>query len=460
MSPTPTAHADKPALRVQDLFAQTGGDPLSNAFARKTAIHPRTTARPVATADMDATWEVIRKEPRTGKSVAYLHIPFCENHCLFCGFYQNPWRTEHSRNYADAIIRELEAGKNDPAQAQGPIHAVYFGGGTPTALDASDLTRIIEAVRENLPLAPDCEITIEGRIYSFGIDKARACFDAGANRISLGVQTFDTQLRRRMGRKVSGEEAMAFLRELSALEQGAIVIDLIFGFPGQTQEMWARDVETAASLDLDGVDLYALNLLPNSPLALSIAKGKLAPQPAQSEMGHYYRLGHEILAGRGWEAISTSHWRRTTRERNLYNLLVKSGANCLAYGAGAGGTLGNVSYRLESRLDTYLETVQSGRKPHGFMMYAPASFDFLKELKAQMEVGMLHVERLQDALASHRFETPAGQIRPLFDQWQESGLLEQSNGWARLTTAGRFWQTTMTQSLLHWIQQNAPARVA
>ncbi|WP_321341759.1 heme anaerobic degradation radical SAM methyltransferase ChuW/HutW [Breoghania sp.] len=460
MSPTPTAHADAPVLRVQDLFAQTGGDPLSNAFSRKVAIHPRMSARPVAPDAMASTWEAMSKTPRSGKSVAYLHIPFCENHCLFCGFYQNPWRTEHSRSYADAIIRELEAGKDDPAQAEGPIHAVYFGGGTPTALDGADLARILRAVRENLPLAPDCEITVEGRIYSFGLDKAKACFDAGANRISLGVQTFDTKLRRRMGRKVSGDEAMAFLSDLTALDQGAIVIDLIFGFPGQGREIWARDVETAANLGLDGVDLYALNLLPNSPLALSIAKGKMEPQPAQSEMGHYYRLGHEVLAGQGWQSISTSHWRRTTRERNLYNLLVKSGANCLAFGAGAGGFLGNVSYRLESRLNVYLEAVSAGRKPHGFMMHSLNGFDFLNELKAQMEVGMLHVARLQDALACHRFETPADQIRPLFDQWQESGLLEQSNGWARLTTAGRFWQTTMTQNLLNWIQQHAPARAA
>lgn len=443
-------------VRLTDLFATQSDDPLADAFALKAAVHPTLNAQPIARDDMDATWRTLADTPRRGKSVAYLHIPFCENHCLFCGFYQNPWRTERSRSYADAIIEELRTGRDSPAQSQGPIHAVYFGGGTPTALEGKDLARIVRAVRDHLPLAPDCEITLEGRIYSFGVDKAKTCFDAGVNRISLGVQTFDTALRRRMGRKVSGEEAQAFLSDLVALDQGAIVIDLIFGFPYQTPESWARDVETAAGLGLDGVDLYALNLLPRSPLAQSIAKGKVPPAPEQNRMGNYYRIGNEVLAAHGWQSISTSHWRRTTRERNLYNLLVKSGASCLAFGAGAGGMLDNVSYRLESDLDAYLGAVEAGRKPLGFMMRSASGYDFLNELKSQMEVGLLHVEGLERALTGHRIDVPR-QVRPLLDQWQTCGLLEFSGGWARLTTAGRFWQTTMTQNLLRWIQQNVGA---
>ncbi|MDJ0931845.1 hypothetical protein [Breoghania sp.] len=202
---------------------------------------------------------------------------------------------------------------------------------------------------------------------------------------------------------------------------------------------------------MDGFDLYALNLLPNSPLARSIAKGNLSPCPQQSEMGHFYRLGHEVLADHGWQSISTSHWRRTTRECNLYNLLVKSGANCLAFGAG--GFLGDVSFRLASDLDVYFEAVKEGRKPLGFMMRSLQGYDFLKELKSQMEVGLLDVARLERVLADHRIDAPR-HVRPLINQWQTCGLLELTNGWAQLTTTGRVWQTTMTQNLLQWIRQN------
>jgi oxygen-independent coproporphyrinogen-3 oxidase len=200
-------------------------------------------AQPVRQEDHQETWQIIGSTARTGKSVAYLHIPFCENHCLFCGFYQNPWHTNHSASYADAMIKEIKAEKDSPLQASGPIHAVYFGGGTPTALESTDLCRIIEAVRHYLPLASDCEITIEGRIFSFPLEKAKACFATGANRISIGVQTFETKLRKRLGRKVDGDQAQAFLRDLVALDQGAIVIDLMYGLPEQSLKSWERDVE-------------------------------------------------------------------------------------------------------------------------------------------------------------------------------------------------------------------------
>ncbi len=455
----PFGQAPAVPLRMEDLFASEQGEPLAHAFSKKATIHPFMNARPIAREAMAASWERIKEIPRKGKSVAYLHIPFCENHCLYCGFYQNPWRTNQSSVYADAIICELQAHRDSASHSGAPIHAVYFGGGTPTALETKDLCRIIEAVHECLPLAPDCEITIEGRIFSFPLEKAKACFAAGANRMSLGVQTFDTRLRRRMGRKVSGEEAQAFLSDLLDLDQGAIIIDLIFGFPSQTEEGWAEDVAKAAALGLDGVDLYALNLLPSSPLAMSIEKGKMPPAPDQSAMGRFYQIGSEVLSRHGWQSISTSHWRRATRERNLYNLLVKSGASCLAFGAGAGGNLANISFRLNGDLQGYMESVARGDKPLGFMMQTPERFNFLNETKAQMEVGLLHVEALCERLGALRLDT-AADILPLLKQWQRAGLLELADGWGRLTIAGRFWQVTMTQYLIQWVQQRLEAAAA
>lgn len=442
-----------PVLTLTDLFAQSDGDALAEAFPKKTVVHPFVDARPVPKEQWAEAWQAVSVLPRQGKSVAYLHIPFCENHCLFCGFYQNAWRSNQSEIYADAIIGEICTSATLTSHQADPIHAVYFGGGTPTALETDDLCRIIEAVRTHLPLAPDCEITIEGRIYSFPIEKAKACFAAGANRISLGVQTFDTTLRRRVGRKATGEVAQDFLKELVALDQGAIVIDLIFSFPDQGLDSWQRDVEIAADLGLDGVDLYALNLIPSSPLAMSISKGKFPAPPKPSELGAYYRLGNEILAQKGWHAISSSHWRRTTRERNLYNLLVKSGANCLAFGSGAGGFLSSYSYRIDGDLASYLERCERGDKPLGFMMQMPADRGFLNEAKGQMEVGLLDVAGLTEAL-DQRGMDGASLLMPVLQQWQEAGLLDLSGQWARLTLAGRFWQVTMTQLLLQWIQQH------
>jgi oxygen-independent coproporphyrinogen-3 oxidase len=142
-------------MEQQDLFAKVSGNPLSDAFPKKAVVHPFVDARPVPKEDWSSIWQDMNHQQRQGKSVAYLHIPFCENHCLFCGFYQNPWRSNQSEVYADAIIEEIKASKDQPSHSGHPLHAVYFGGGTPTALDTPDLCRIIEAVHTYLPLAPD-----------------------------------------------------------------------------------------------------------------------------------------------------------------------------------------------------------------------------------------------------------------------------------------------------------------
>lgn len=92
-----------------------------------------------------------------------------------------------------------------------PIHAVYFGGGTPSALSAHDLARIITTLREKLPLAPDCEITIEGRVLNFDAERIDACLDAGANRFSIGIQSFNSKIRKKMARTSDGPTAIAFM---------------------------------------------------------------------------------------------------------------------------------------------------------------------------------------------------------------------------------------------------------
>ena len=205
-----------PAEGLERYFAREGVDPLPYAFEGKIAVHPGLGGAGVEKQDFEATLEPLLAEPRTGKTVAYIHVPFCETHCLYCGFYNKAYREDESRIYADALIQELRLWRGRPGQDVGPVHAVYMGGGTPTALQADDLRRILKEVRAVLPLANDCEITVEGRLSNFGPDKMEACFEGGANRFSLGVQSFDTEIRQAMGR-VSDRDTL--IRQLQLLQE-------------------------------------------------------------------------------------------------------------------------------------------------------------------------------------------------------------------------------------------------
>ncbi len=438
---------------IEHFHARESKDPLTDAFAGRRAVHPFVGVSPVPEGDWAQTWTEMTASPRQGKSVAYLHVPFCESHCLFCGFYQNAWQASLGGDYVDALVDHIRRDRDLPYQAEGPIHAVYFGGGTPTLLAARDLARAVAAVREYLPLAPDCEITLEGRAHDLDLDKAHAAFDAGVNRVSIGVQSFDALVRRRLGRKTERAKLIRLLEDLVAADRGALIIDLIYGLPGQSLEVWESDVRTAIGIGLDGVDLYALKLMAHTPLGSAARAGKLEPAPVESH-GAFYARGAQLMDEARWESLSSSHWRSGTRERNLYNLEVKSGAHCLAFGAGAGGSLGGYSYRTLTDLTEHAERArQGGTPPLGGLMRQSSQAPLLNFIKGSLERGRLDQHALAERLEAATGLDLERTTGPLFAQWEHAGLLTRDARWLDLTLAGRFWQVALTQNLLEWLEQ-------
>jgi oxygen-independent coproporphyrinogen-3 oxidase len=292
-------------------------------------------------------------------------------------------------------------------------------------------------------LSPDCEITVEGRIIHFDGEKVAACLEAGANRFSIGVQSFDTAVRRRQGRRASREEAIAFIERLNAQDGAAIVIDLMYGLPGQTDDIWQQDLDTAAALAPDGIDLYGLNLISGTPLHQAVQAGKFAQAPTLSDLGRYYRTGSEFLGAYGWGQVSNNHWARTPLERNRYNRLIKEGVDCLAYGSGAGGSLGDLGYGLMGKLDEFAEAVRAGRKPIGMMSAADSLRDLRNFIVGSLETGRLDFQDF-DRLAGQGL---SAEFRPLFEQWATVGLVALGESALELSLAGRFWYSTINAAL-------------
>ena len=371
-------------------------------------------------------------------ALAYLHIPFCANHCVFCGFYRNAWKDSQSSVYTDKIIEEM-ATEAEVRTGEGKIRAVYFGGGTPTALLTEDLVRLIRACYQYLPLAEDCEFTIEGRMSHFDLEKAQACIEAGANRISIGVQTFNTAIRRRLGRKHSGDEAFEYLAKLCELD-AVIVADLMFGLPNQTDDVWQNDIARAAELPLSGLDTYAFNLYPMLPINRMIEKGAFPTPPGFDIQADQYAYTVETLLEKGWEQVSNSHFAYPGRgERNRYNTLIKSDIPCLAFGSGAGGNFGGFSYQVQGDLESYLATPK-GEKNIAFMSGHSPNKALLSKVQHDIETGRLNPLLFDGNKAAQK----------LIAQWQEMQLFKEpdSDGIIRLNTSGRYWSPTLIRKLM------------
>ena len=408
------------------------------AFPERQALMPVWGGVPMPRPQWQNIWKKKLPHATDVDALAYLHIPFCANHCVFCGFYRNAWKDSQSSVYTDKIIEEMAA-EAEVRTGEGKIRAVYFGGGTPTALLTEDLVRLIRACYQYLPLAEDCEFTIEGRMSHFDLEKAQACIEAGANRISIGVQTFNTAIRRRLGRKHSGDEAFEYLAKLCELD-AVIVADLMFGLPNQTDEVWQNDIARATELPLSGLDTYAFNLYPMLPINRMIEKGAFPTPPGFDIQADQYAYTVETLLEKGWEQVSNSHFAYPGRgERNRYNTLIKSDISCLAFGSGAGGNFGGFSYQVQGDLESYLATPK-GEKNIAFMSGHSPNKALLSKVQHDIETGRLNPLLFDGNKAAQK----------LIAQWQEMQLFKEpdSDGLIRLNTSGRYWSPTLIRKLM------------
>lgn len=433
-----------------DIFALVVGretdNPLTDAFSTKRVLHADVRGAMPDRTKWPALWQAALDRRGAGsKRSAYIHIPFCLKKCLYCGFFQNYCQDDAETAYIDHLITELKMNAASPGFAD-PINAVFIGGGTPSSLSAANAARMLKAVQEYLPLANDCELTLEGRVYDLIPEKMEAWLENGVNRISLGVQSFDTKVRQAVGRLDDRETVLRRLEALSAYNQAAVIVDLIYGLPYQTPEVWQEDIATLKTAAVDGWDLYQLNVYENSALKKEIDAGRLPAVATIREQARLFAAAHNTIAGWPVSQISVCHWAKSNRERNMYNIMAQQGHTMLPFGAGAGGKVGGFSLMQERDTSRYVQRVAGGEKPIMMMMAAHASADLHDAIKNQLKLGYLDLDQL-----AGRFDQRISELEALLALWEQRGLVKRGAGISRLTVAGQFWYGNITQSVLECV---------
>ena len=435
-----------------ELTGISSPDPLKFAFAGKKSAHIRSHCANVPAEQTQEAYRQLMASPADGRDrrMVYMHIPFCRTHCSYCGFFQNTTKVDEIARYVDYLEKEIRMAAHDPWVQQNLFHGVYFGGGTPTDLTAEQIIRLGTAIRESLPLANDVEMTFEGRFHGFDNDKVAACLESGFNRFSLGAQSFNSAIRRRMSRIDPGEFLLERIDYLSSLNNAAVVVDLMFGLPGQTLDDWQQDLHTFLQSKAHGVDLYQLIVLANSRMKESIEKGTM-PEPASSpERAEMFRMGVETLSAHKVGRLSVSHWGRDTRERNIYNHSVKSCAEILPFGSGAGGNIGGYSIMNHRALPAYYQMIDRGMKPIMGMTQSIGNRALLATVGSGFDRGWLELSALNraggDGMSEHCMK--------LFAAWQDNGLATIHHDILDLTLAGQFWNVTMHQALINFLEQH------
>ena len=225
------------------------------------------------------------------------------------------------------------------------------------------------------------------------------------------------------------ETILKRLDKLCSYDDSAVVLDLIYGFPGQTMEIWEDDLKTAASLPLDGIDCYQLNVFEKSPLARYIANGKLPAAAGQAQKADMFARSVEYLTDQNWRRLSNNHWANSTRERNIY----------IAFGCGAGGRLFGNAFMMERKLADYYAILEKGEKPAAFLMAPKPNWHLLRTISADMDSGSISLAKISRAFGNVDLE---GMAAPLLKQWAEAGLLVKKGEWYYQTVAGQYWHVT------------------
>ncbi len=290
----------------------------------------------------------------------YIHIPFCVRKCPYCDFNSHAVEGRPPEDaYVDALLRDLAFAVEHAPQRR-PVEGVFFGGGTPSVFSAAAIARVLEAVDTHLALTPDAEITLEANPGTAEQARFSGYRDAGVNRLSLGIQSFDSGLLTRLGRIHDGDEAVRAVHWAHDAGFDNINLDLMFALPDQTLEQARADVEQACSLAPAHISYYQLTLEPGT--AFFHQPPRL---PEEDEAWRIQSEGQAILAARGYEQYEVSAYARGGRQCR-HNLNYWRFGDYLAIGAGAHSKIttdeatGNIVREARARLPRrYLQNAGS-----------------------------------------------------------------------------------------------------
>ena len=355
----------------------------------------------------------------------YIHIPFCEKKCAYCDFVslpQNKWEGIFD-SYPHLLRRELELWDDDLDFS--PLKTIYFGGGTPSLLSPDDVSSL-------LSLFPKAEeITLEANPDSLNEEKAHAFLQAGANRLSLGIQSFDDNLLHAMGRVHNSELAKKSLAEARAAGFGNIGIDLIYGLPEQSLDMWRADIESAITLAPQHMSLYCLSLSEITPWGLQKQKGELA-LPSDDTAADMFELARDLLEQAGFRHYEIANFAKPGYESS-HNTAYWQRKNYLGLGAAAASCIAEHRWVNSRDVVEYAEAIENKLLP----IIEEEVLNIDQVIAEAIFLGL----RLMDGIDFAAFEKqygldPRKRFRRQISKLTKEGLLEADEKGMRLTRKG------------------------
>lgn len=370
---------------------------------------------------------VLTETAPTGRSLGfYVHVPFCTRRCEYCSFNTAPMDERGMARYLGAVRRELALLATAPWARRVGVDTIFFGGGTPSLLPVDVLAGLLAGITTGFAVNPEAEITVECNPESVTPDKLRGYRAAGVNRVSLGVQSLDDGILRRLGRlHTAGEARRAFD---GAREAGCanVSVDLMYGVPALGIAEWTRTVRSVLDWEPDHLSAYGLTIDAGSRWS---ATGVDGLPPEDDVVGHYRALA-EAAAARGFEHYEISNYARAGF-RSRHNQIYWRAGEYLAAGPGACGFIGDVRYQNAKPLARYAGDLEGGALP----IATAERLTPRQRLGERLILGLRLSDGVPSAWLAERAAGDARVAGPLA-AWRERGLLVDAEERTRLTDEG------------------------
>ena len=359
----------------------------------------------------------------------YVHVPFCSSTCDFCAFYQERPSKKKFETYFLSLEREMQK-----ANINKKADTVFIGGGTPGILRSDELFRLCELIN-GLGLKENVEWTIELAPNEVTIEKLTVLKDAGVNRISLGVQTFDPKLMDDLGRKHGPEKVFHAYDLIRETNFNSVNLDLIFGIPHQSLEGWMSDMEQAVELQPQHLSTYCLTFEEDTALYHRLAKGELTID-IQREAS-FYEYAWDFLPRRGYKQYEVSNF-ALDGHACVHNQNTWTMNEWIGFGPSACSQYQFKRWKNPSDLDRWAIGVRDGFKTQDYEDFTELSNVILAEDAILFGLRMNQGINLREI--AERFQLTEQYIDNLvnfFENLEKEGLAVQNQNWISLTQEGR-----------------------
>jgi len=369
----------------------------------------------------------------------YIHIPFCRQKCYYCDFYKTVNNSLTSQ-FIKTLKKEILLRKNFTEGEK--IETIYFGGGTPSVLKKEELEDILFFLKNEFPVSPDAEITVEANPDDLTPGYLNAIFESGINRLSIGIQSFQDEHLKKMNRRHSAKQAVDSILNAEKTGFQNISADLIYGLPNLTIKEWKQSLNEIFQLPVNHLSAYHLTYHEGTPFFTWLKKGTLKELSEQESVEQFNVLMDKCTEA-GFEQYEISNFARDQRY-STHNTAYWTGETYLGLGPSAHSFNGRVRSWNVAHVESYIKAIEKGSS---FFQQEKLSGNdryneyILTHIRTKCGVSLKYIRE-------HFGEEKANLFRKDIEKYVKNNLLVEQNGSLKITRKGLFISDDIMANLM------------